>query len=139
MRLTARRLKREIVAIVLIAGAALTYLSLQGTRWDVYVTLCVAYTILIVGMAWANGKWKLYFGDGRNSLRSFAQVHLGFMLSVLLLMWAAMLFQPSMPEWLISQGGDKWSWYHVVVMLMVVGVVLIEQWWIEKRQRRHPN
>jgi hypothetical protein len=136
MHLPSRRFKREIIALALVAGAALTYLSLLGSRWAVYVTLCVAYTIVIVGMAWANGNWKLYFGGGKISLQSFAKAHFSFLLAAVLFMWAAILLRPSMPDWLVSQGDSNWSWYYILVIALLVGLVLLEQWWIEKRPRR---
>jgi hypothetical protein len=136
MRFTSRRLKRELVALALVAGSALTYFSLLGMRWDIYVTLCVAYTILIIGMAWANGKWKLYFSRGSSDISRFFQIHIGFVLAIVLLVWLAMWGQPAMPDWLVARGDDRWSWYHIVVIALVVGVVLIEQWWFEKKPRR---
>jgi hypothetical protein len=139
MRLTRGRFRREIVALALVIGAALTYFSLLGTRWDIYATLCVAYTILIVGLAWANGKWKIYFSRGRSEILRFVQIHFAFVLAIVLIVWLAAWLAPFMPEWLVSRGGDKWSWYHILVIVRVAAVVLLEQWWFEKRPCREAN
>jgi hypothetical protein len=139
MKSLSRRFKREIVALALVAGSALTYFSLQGTRWDIYVTLCVAYTILVVGMAWANGKWMLYFSRGSSDISRFVQIHAAFVLAIVLIVWFAVWGQPIMPEWFVSRGGDRWSWYQILVIALVVGVVLLEQWWFEKKPRREAN
>jgi hypothetical protein len=136
MRFTSRRFKRETVALVLVIASAATYLFLQDMGWAVYATLCVAYTIVIVGMAWANGKWKDYFGGGSSGIAKLVQIHIGFLLVAVLLLWLGLKLAPAMPEWLASRGGDAWSWYHVLVIALLVGVVMLEQWWIEKRQRK---
>ena len=136
MRFTSRRFKRETVALVLVTASAATYLFLQDMAWAVYATLCVAYTIVIVGMAWVNGRLKGYFGRGSNDVGRLVQIHIGFLLVAVLLLWLALRLAPAMPEWLASRGGDAWSWYHVLVIALLVGVVMLEQWWIEKRPRR---
>jgi hypothetical protein len=134
-----RRFKRQIVGLALVGGSAATYLLCGKTQWALYATLCVAYTIVIVGMAWANGKWQLYFGSGSNDTARFLQLHCGFVLAAVLLLWLAISLNPSMPEWLVSRGGDRWSWYQVLIIVLMVGIVMLEQWWIEKRPKRGEN
>jgi len=139
MRPTSRRFKREIVALAVVLGAVSTYLPFGGSQLALYATVCVAYTILVVGMAWADGKWQLYFRGGSQDTSRFLRIHFGFVLAAVLLLWLAIWLSPFMPEWLVSRGGDKWTWYQVLVIVLMVGIFMLEQWWIEKRPRRDAN
>jgi uncharacterized membrane protein len=133
------RVKRNVVALALVSGAALTYFILSGTIWAIYATVCVAYTIVIFGMAWANGKWKLYLGTHSRGVSRLLQIHIGCVLAAILIVWLAIWLNPMMPEWLVSRGGDRWSWYQVLVIVLLVGVVLMEQHWIEKSDKTSSN
>jgi hypothetical protein len=139
MRPTSRRFKREIVALAVVLGAVATYLPLGGSQFALYATICVAYTILVVGMAWADGKWQLYFRSGSHDISRFLQIHFGFVLAAVLILWTAIWLSPFMPEWLVSRGSDKWSWYQVLVIVLMVGIFILEQLWIEKKPRREAN
>ena len=109
MKSFSRRVKREIVAVVLVSPSALTCFTLIGTAWAIYATVCVAYMVVVFGMIWADGKWKIYFGRETRDISRLTQIHVGFVLAALLLLWMAIRFASAMPEWLTSRGGDKWS------------------------------
>jgi hypothetical protein len=133
-----RRIKRAVVALAVITASLLTHGNLPGL-WAIYITLCVAYTIVVVGMVWVDGKLKLYFArENRAGLR-FLQIHLAFLLAAVVLLWLSILAEPAMPDWLVSRGGESWSWYHVLVIILMVGLVVFEQYWIEKPFRRSVN
>lgn len=132
MRSLKKRLKQEAVLLAVFAGAAITYFMLAGKAWAIYAIVCVAYTIVVVGMVWADGKWERYFGSQSNRIARFIQIHFGFLLAVVLLLWLAIRFEPRMPGWLTYRGGETWSWYHVSIMILVVGLFILEQFWFER-------
>jgi|HubBroStandDraft_1064217.scaffolds.fasta_scaffold414720_2 hypothetical protein len=139
MRRRLKDYKRAAVEVALFLGAALTYYALSGTPWASYAALCVAYTVLVVGRAWTDGKTRLYFDNENGRMARFLQIHLGFLLAAMLILWFALRLKAPEPELPDSSSGDSGTWRLVTVVVLFYGMVAIERYWIEKRPRRDAN
>jgi hypothetical protein len=106
----------------------------MGQPWSLDAALCLAYTILVFGLLWADGKWHKYIDDSRRPARELVQGHIVFLLILILWLWICQFSKPWLPDWLFEQ-----RYRHITPFLCFAGLGIVAIWWIEQGwlARRH--
>ncbi len=89
----------------------------MNTRWAIYLAICVGYTIAVFGLAWSDGKIPLFLAGRAGSTGGVIQVHVVFLLGLILWIWLAQSSKPFLPDWVVAEGNQHGSWYLVFALL----------------------
>jgi hypothetical protein len=129
------RLKRRVVALGVVVSFLSFYLPFTDEPWSLYLALYGAYTILVFGMLWSDGKWKRYIDASKRPVRDLVQGHLAFLLALTLWIWVCRLAKPWLPDWMFNLGLGDITLYLIFGTLGIVGVWWVEQSWLAKAPR----
>ena len=130
MRAMSKGFKRQVVSFATAIAMLTVCIPFMDSRWAIYVATCVGYTIAVFGLAWSDGKLRLFFGGHARSVGGVLQAHLVFLLLIILWIWFAQYIKPSLPSWVVAEGDHHESWYLVFALLGIVGMLLFEHWWL---------
>lgn len=128
--------KRGIVELATVLVLVLLYLPLADAPWAIYVAICGAYTALVFGLLWSDGKWTRYINEGNRTARELIQGHLVFVLVIALWIWLCRLSRPRLPDWLFNYGLGEITLYLIFSGLGIVAVWWAEQSWLAKVPRK---
>lgn len=109
----------------------------MNTRWAIYLAICVGYTIAVFGLAWSDGKIPLFLAGRAGSTGGVIQVHVVFLLGLVLWIWLAQSSKPFLPDWVVAEGNQHGSWYLVFALLGIVALLLLEHWWLARKPEPH--
>lgn len=115
------------------------YIPFMDSRLAIYAAMCVGYTIAAVGLAWSDGKWRLFFGGNARPVGEALKTHLAFLLLVVQWIWFAQFIKPSLPAWVVAEGDHHESWFLVFALLGIVGMLLFEHWWLSAKPKPGPK
>lgn len=127
MRTLSVRLKREIVSIAVVVALIAMYLPFEDEAWSIYAALCAAYSILVFGMLWSDGKWRKYVESHGRTMRDLAQGHAFFLLALILWIWICRFARPWLPGWMFDELYRNLNYY-----LIFSGIGIVAAWWIEQ-------
>ena len=129
------RLKRTLVELGTIFSFFVLYLPFIGQPWSLYAALCTAYTIVVFGMLWSDGKWKRYIEANKRPVRDLIQGHAVFLLILTLWIWVCRFTRPWLPSWLFNLGVGEATLYLIFGALGILIIWWVEQSWLAKAPR----
>ena len=65
--------KRKIVSVATVTTLVSLYVFFEDRTWSIYVSISAAYTVLVLGLLWSDGKWRRYIHEGSRSSRDLIQ------------------------------------------------------------------
>ena len=86
----------------------------------------------------SDGKMPLFLAGRTRSVGGVIQVHLAFLLALILWTWLAQYSKPFLPDWVVAEGGQHGSWFLVFVLLGIVALLLFEYWWLQAKAKVGP-
>jgi hypothetical protein len=133
---TKRDWKREIVSLATLLTLLFLYFPFMDRPWSLYVAISAAYTMLVLGLLWSDGKWKRYIEEGRRTARELLQGHLCFALLIVVWIWLGRYSKPRLPEWMFNYGLGELTLYLIFSGLGIVAIWWAEQTWLAQPVRR---
>jgi len=128
------RIKRRIVSVAIVVVLIALYLPFEDETWSIYAALCTAYTVLVFGLLWSDGKWRKYFGAHQRKVRDLAQGHTIFLLALIFWIWICKFSRHSLPAWMFDQIYGIPSYY-----LIFSGLGMVAIWWVEQSWLANPT
>jgi hypothetical protein len=126
--------KRQFVSLATALSAILIYLPFIGSRWAIYLAISTSYTVAVFGLAWSDGKIPLFLSGRVRSVGAIIQVHIAFLLLLVLWIWAAQYSKPYLPAWALAEDGYG-SWFLVFALLGIIAILLFEHWWLASKPK----
>jgi hypothetical protein len=108
----------------------------MDSRWSIYAAMCAGYTVAVFGLAWSDGKMRVFLGEHARSFGQVLQVHAVFLLLLIGWIWLAQATRPFLPSWVIAEGDHRESWLLVFALFGIVGLLLFEHWWLSKAPKK---
>jgi hypothetical protein len=130
------RVKREGVSLATVVTLLFFYAFFGDRIWFIYAAIAAAYTVLVLGMLWSDGKWKRYIAEGRRTARELIQGHIWFLLLIVVWIWLCRYSKPWLPEWMFNFGPRELTLYLICSGLGIVAIWWAEQSWLAKPQKR---
>lgn len=124
--------KRQFVSLAAVLVLVFLYLLLAEKPWAIYVAICGAYTVLVFGLLWSDGKWARYIEEGKRTARELIQGHLVFVLVLALWIWLCRFSRPWLPGWLFNYGLGEITLYFIFSGLGIVAMWWGEQSWLAR-------
>jgi hypothetical protein len=127
------RFKRQVVSVAVLAALIVLYLPFEDESWSIYVAICTAYTILVFGLLWSDGKWRKFIETHQGKPRDLLQRHAIYTLVLILWIWICRFSRPWLPGWMFFQ-----SYRDLTPHLFFSGIGIVAIWWAEQSWLARP-
>jgi hypothetical protein len=107
-------IRRIVYGIASFLGLT-TYFALRQLPFAIDAALCVAYTVLVIGLAMADKKAQMFSADTSRSMQQMILIHAGFLAGVVLIVRSLIILGPYLPPEFTQAGPGGHSSYRYLV------------------------